>query len=68
MREKMAVVAPIPRAKVRMIVTENPGAFRSWRRARRKSRIRARIHAPREVATDVGSLARNFASEAEAAL
>ena len=35
----MAVVAPMPSARVRTMVREKPGAFRSWRIARRRSRI-----------------------------
>ena len=35
--EKMAVVAPMPRARARTMITVKPGAFSSWRNAKRRS-------------------------------
>src|SRR5215470_1884390 len=45
--EKMAVVAPIPSASVRITVSAKPGDLRSWRKAKNKERAADINHSPR---------------------
>jgi hypothetical protein len=41
----MAVVAPIPRARVRIVVTAKPGLLRSWRMVKRMEVV---LHSTRQ--------------------
>ena len=45
-RENIAVVLPIPRPRVRTRMNANPGVFRSWRYAKRRSCADANMLAP----------------------
>src|SRR5277367_410997 len=49
--EKMAIVTPIPRARVRTTVSVKPGVLTSWRNAKRKLRASVYMHPPRGFAS-----------------
>src|SRR5580698_893991 len=48
-REKIAVVAPMPRARVKTMATVNPGFLRKRRKVRRRSFARPVMEGPPEV-------------------
>src|ERR1700722_1880863 len=54
-KEKMAVVAPMPRANVRTTVRAKAGVFRSWRNAKRRSRASACIYSPQPLRLVINS-------------